>query len=355
MDKLNSDQIQELAQAQDALCLTLYMPTHRGGSETLQGPVLWKNLLREAAQSCEAQGEAVPDWLKALEALAEDYDFWQHQSDGLAVFAHADGISKFRLPFSFSAQATIARGFALRPLLQYRGEDREFFLLALSQKTVRLWRCSQHAEAEVALPGDVVQAWLERVDEKADRELQHHSGGAGNAAAVFHGSGGSDADKARLRAGLERLDNGLEHLWKTTGLPVVLAAVEALAAAYRGIANYPRFAPQGVNGNPDHAVPAQLRAAAWAFVAADVAAQRQAEVERWQAAAAHGRGSSDPAELQNAAQQGRLDTLLLNGAPDSQDPSDTLLRAALATGARVLVYDATAFPAGHSALGVYRY
>jgi hypothetical protein len=355
MDELTFTQIQNLAQQRHNDCLSLYMPTHRGGAETLQGPVLWKNLLREAARQFESAGQAAPAWMEPLEALADDYNFWQHQSDGLAVFAAEGMTEKYRLPFSFPQHVSVGQGFAVRPLLQYLGEDTEFFLLALSQKTVKLWRCSQHTEEAVELPADIVEAWFDHVNAKAEKELQHHSAGAANGSAIFHGGAGSEVEKARLRSGIERLDNGLEHLWKNSGLPVVIAAVESLAAAYRDAANYKRFAAKFVAGNPDQAIPAQLRQKAWTIVAEAVAAQREAEIGRWQQAQANFRGSNDRAALLEAAGQGRLDTLILGGTVDAQDPEDVLVRAALRTNARVLVYDAAQLPKGETALGVYRY
>src|SRR5438094_9157798 len=106
MDLLNREQLEFLSQTRSRSCVSVFLPTHRAGKETLQDSVRLKNLLREAEGQLSAAG--VPK-LKARELLAPARQlegrtsFWRHQSDGLALFLAPGFFQYFRLPIQFHA------------------------------------------------------------------------------------------------------------------------------------------------------------------------------------------------------------------------------------------------------------
>ena len=89
MDILTKDELKTLIEHQDEASVSIFMPTHRVGRETQQDPIRLKNLLGEAKAQLTANGVRAPEarkWLEPAQALLEDQDFWQHQSEGLALF-----------------------------------------------------------------------------------------------------------------------------------------------------------------------------------------------------------------------------------------------------------------------------
>ena len=65
--------------------ISMFLPMHQSGVETLQNPVRCKNLLRQAEEHLLAGGVRPPqaqEWLAPVQRLLADYDFWQHQSAG---------------------------------------------------------------------------------------------------------------------------------------------------------------------------------------------------------------------------------------------------------------------------------
>jgi hypothetical protein len=87
MDLLTKAELRGLLVQPDAPCVSLFMPTHRGGSE--QDPIRAKNLLREAGEKLAACAMRSRDAMRLLapaRRLFEDASFWKHQSDGLACF-----------------------------------------------------------------------------------------------------------------------------------------------------------------------------------------------------------------------------------------------------------------------------
>ncbi|MEZ4664691.1 MAG: hypothetical protein R2911_44730 [Caldilineaceae bacterium] len=85
MDYINKETLRELAELSAPFCLSIYMPTHRRGSETEQGPIRLKNLLKEAEAQLTALGQRTPEaaiFLEPLRTLVDDRAFWQHQNHG---------------------------------------------------------------------------------------------------------------------------------------------------------------------------------------------------------------------------------------------------------------------------------
>ena len=83
--------------------VSIDMPARRRHPETREDPIRFKNLLRLAEDRLRGTGR-VSDARGILEpghALLGDSGFWQHQSDGLAVFAAPGEFRHYRLPWCF--------------------------------------------------------------------------------------------------------------------------------------------------------------------------------------------------------------------------------------------------------------
>src|SRR5688572_5803300 len=93
MNILNRTDLQELIEQTGEWCISLYMPTHPIGSEQQQNPIRLKNLLTQVKKDLSESGLRRPDiegLLRPAEELLLDSDFWQHQSEGLAIFLSND-------------------------------------------------------------------------------------------------------------------------------------------------------------------------------------------------------------------------------------------------------------------------
>ncbi|MBI4480639.1 MAG: hypothetical protein HY651_11505, partial [Acidobacteria bacterium] len=220
MDRLHINDISALIAARGTLAISIFMPAYRAGTETLQNPIRFKNQLRQAEQRLSEMGvraAEVRSLLEPLRSLVDNYDFWQHQSDGLAVFRSADLFRSFRLPIDFPELAVVTDRFHIKPLLGFLTADGHFFVLALSQNTVRLLECTRYKADEVPLPEAVPKSLAESLKfDDIEKHLQLHSvgqGGEGGRTAVFHGHGtGSEEEKSRLAAYFRQIDRGLREI-----------------------------------------------------------------------------------------------------------------------------------------------
>ncbi|MEZ4711737.1 MAG: hypothetical protein R3A44_31385 [Caldilineaceae bacterium] len=276
MDHVNKETLRELAELSVPFCLSIYMPTHRRGSETEQGPIRLKNLLKAAEAQLSAVGEGRPtatDFLEPLQALIDDRAFWQHQSHGLAIFYAPDYFETLRLPCDFEELVVVGEQAHIKPLLPLLTADEHFYLLALSQNQVRFWEGTRFHMGEITLkdtPSSLEEAM--RFDEHED-QLQFHTGtgssGNGGRRAMFHGH--SDAgDRAVIKENIKRflneVDNGISSHVETQTTPLVLAGVEEMRGLFGEVSQYNAIVEQGVDGNPDEASPQELHKAAWPLV-----------------------------------------------------------------------------------------
>jgi len=119
MDSLTGSDLRELL-GQSGICVSICMPTHRVGAETLQDPIRLKNLLRAARSQLRGLGldaAMVDKVLTPAVALLDDHDFWQHQGDGLAVYCSPGFHRLFRVPLALPELAVVAARFHSKPLL----------------------------------------------------------------------------------------------------------------------------------------------------------------------------------------------------------------------------------------------
>ena len=98
--------------------VSLYLPTRTHGRETRQNPIMLKNLLGQARDGLAklniADREAAMVLAPAA-ALVEDFDFWQHQDHGLALFLSETGMQVHKLPISVPELAVTGHGFHILP------------------------------------------------------------------------------------------------------------------------------------------------------------------------------------------------------------------------------------------------
>jgi hypothetical protein len=272
MDILTREDLKKLIRTPAGVCLSIYIPTHRTGKETEQGPIRLKNLLKEAEEHLLASGLRTPQirtLLRPVDPLLVDSFFWQFQSDGLALFLSSTGLHYYRVPLRFDELVLLAERFHIKPLFQLVTDDEHLFVLAVSQKEIRLFRCTQYSVGEINLrevPTSLAQAL--RFDDP-EKHLQFHTGTStpgvgGERSALFHGHGGSvNNTKSNLLQYFRKIDKGLQELLRDERAPLVLAGVEYLLPIYQEANNYPHLMEECIEGNPEELSAEELHKRAW--------------------------------------------------------------------------------------------
>lgn len=304
------------ASAQPAV--SIYLPVHRMGSEIQQDPILFKNLLKAAAEKLKTrfpQAVDADELLAPAAGLLDDYSFWQNQLDGLAVFIAPGELIVHRLPFVFEAQTYVGDFFYVTPLIPLLTQDGRFFLLALSQNQVHLYQGSSMGLSEIDLgeaPTSLPEAL--RFDDP-EAFLQWHTGtsqGMGDRSAMYFGQGGIEQDDGKnILRFFNQLRDGVAAALAEATQPLLLAGVEYLLPIYRQANTYPYLLEPAIPGNPEEKSLEELHAQAWELVAPVFEQEKFAALERYANSTASGLANDDLNEILLAAIEGRVDILFV--------------------------------------------
>jgi hypothetical protein len=294
------------------------MPTHRVGPENRQDPIRLRNLLHKAEELLLENGQRTPDvrqWLEPAHRLLDDGDFWRRRRDGLALFISPNVFRRYRLPVSADELLIVTHSFHLKPLLPLLTGDGRYYILALSQHSVRLLEGTRDDLQEAPL--DNVPHSLEEAAQASlpGRELQFRSAapvGGGRWAQVFYGGGDvAEATKVRLHRYCHLIDRGLRDKLREEHAPLVLAGVGYILHLYREVSEYPHLAEAEIEGNPGHLSLEELRARAWEIVRPHFQREQAEAGARYRQFAGSPRATSNLQHIIPAAHQGRVESLFV--------------------------------------------
>lgn len=313
---LSRDELKTVITESQRPSVSLFLPTHRAGPEIQQDPIRLKNLLKQAESQLTIEGvrsTEARELLAPVDALLEDAAFWRHQDEGLAIFRSRDSFRVFQLPLPVQEYVSVADRFYVKPLLPLLVNDVRFYILALSQKAIRLLECSRDSMHEVDLPG-VPNSLAEALNEVEAPQLQFHSlpvGGMSGARFHGHGVGIDDVDVINLQRYFHRVNDGLEKMLKNQRAPLVLACVEYLAPLYRETSTYPHVLDAIVNGNPDGLKNEELHQKAWALIEPNFQKARARAAAQYHEGITKERAAHSLADILTAAYQGRVASLFV--------------------------------------------
>lgn len=251
-------QVQELKEMASAEgpCVTIVFPLHREDERQIR-TILKKDLQEVEQRLLERNVKA-----EVLNAIMEPL---RHLPDGLESGPESRSAIVFRSPALFKQyfvpavldnSVTVADHFQVLDLLVAARACRPFYILALSQKHIRLLRCTNTASEEIALPSSVPQSLddflqMDQPDHVLDNSVTAGAG-VGSGTRVMFGTG---TDKERKDQYLlhfyKAVDTGVTELLKNDPAPLIVAGVEYELAVYRHESKFPRLAGEGVRGAPD--------------------------------------------------------------------------------------------------------
>jgi hypothetical protein len=322
MDLLNIEKLQALLLNKGEICISIYMPTHPTGREQQQDPIQLKNLLSQARDRLEKRATRASEIEKLLgpaEKLLINQPFWQHQSDGLAIFITSDTLETYRLPTRFEPLLVIAENFHIKPVLPFVSGNEQFYILALSQNEVRLLQGNRYTVSELGLqntPTSLTEAlWFD----DPERQLQFHTGTAtpnstSTRPSIFHGHGAPDHDtKTVLLRYFQKVNRGIMEILSEEQIPLVLAGVDYLLPIYQEANAYPHLIEDVITGNPDELSATELHQKAWELVKPIFAKNMQKDLKRYQELSGSERAlaSDELTEIVKAAHHGRVESLFV--------------------------------------------
>ena len=313
---ITKNDLLELTQIQDTPVVSVFIPTHRAGKETLNGidALKLKNQLKEVKQKLEKSGLHKNDIEKItspVSNLVNDGEFWRHQSDGLAVFSTLNEFRKYTVPVHFEELNVVSDQIYLKPLIPLFNGDGRFFLLSLKTDAVKFYEGTRYSITEIEV-NDLVPSRLEDVvgydfEQKSLQFRTQQGEGA------FHGHAkGDEKAKPELLRYFRAIDRGLmKLLHDDQSTPLVVASLDYHFPIYREANSYKHIYPGHISGNPADMDTLELHNKAWALLSSHFNRKRQDKKALYHELSKSGKTSSQLKEILAAAQQGKVDTLFI--------------------------------------------
>ncbi|MBI4219723.1 MAG: hypothetical protein HY682_06220, partial [Chloroflexi bacterium] len=194
MSRIDNRLIVELGAPREGPCVSFYFAAPPAGPEIQQGPVTLTNLVRDARRLLSEGGmreEEARRLLAPAERLVQDQAAWSQTGQGIAVFVAPGTMRTVRATPAFNTWLVIGRRFVTRPLLRAASDQVDFYVLALSQGSVRLLQVSGFDVEEINVPG--MPAGIADILKYAELEappMEFHTAGRGRQrdAMAFHGT-----------------------------------------------------------------------------------------------------------------------------------------------------------------------
>jgi len=316
MTSFSRGDLEELLRQRSGPCVSIFLPTEKAGRETRQNPVRFENLLREAQAHLAELGEDAEALLEEPRKRVGDWDFWQHQDEGLAVFVAPGHTRFYPVPRRLEPAVQVGPRFYTKPLYPLvESAGRHFYVLALSGNQVRVLRVGEAVERvePEEMPRSLEEAL--RFDDP-ERQIQVHTlggaqaGGAGSV--LYHGQGAAgdqDREKRDLLRFCQQIDRALHPLLAAERPPLVLASVEELWPLYREANRSARVLDEAIPGNPEPRSDEELAARA-REIAEPYLTDRDEAVAEYRRLAHTDRASDRPEAVVPAALEGRVGRLL---------------------------------------------
>lgn len=255
MALLSKNKFKELAQERSHYCISIYIPTSRGG-DNQKGIIRLKNKLSEIVAQLYNLGlkrNEVLAYIEPLNKLLEDGDLWRHLSDSLIIFRNADDFNYTTLPLEVDELALVSDRYYLLPLLSMFTDNDTFYLLTLSQNKNQLYEATKNEITELntedVLPDELEDSVGRDVKQKS---LQIRSGQSQGGLGLYHGKGeGKDDKKKEIVKYLKDVDQGIKQLIDDENRPLVVASVDYIFSLFQEVSTYKNIFPTAVLGNYD--------------------------------------------------------------------------------------------------------
>lgn len=317
MNKVTSQTIKALLERTDETVASVYMPTHRISSPpaTQEDKTRFKNMIRLAAEKWqEVTGEKNERVFGELEAKLDDENVWQNLAESLAIFITKDKFRFYHLPIECEERVHVGSRFNLTPLYVVDGLNKSYYVLAIAMHEPKLFKGDMYdlQPVPVELPTSVEEAL--NIDEMFanSQTVKSHSGpGASNP----HGEGDSSEAGREERFKYFRIveQNLLDSNEFDTSCPVLIAGTSSEAGDFRATTKLPNVLKDCyIQGNHTETQLAELhRLTREMIYEHHIKPAWQDKVEQYDELVGAGKGTTDLKEIQEAAKEGRVDTLII--------------------------------------------
>ena len=239
-------------------CLSIFVPlSFTPINQSVKANALeWKETLRTLEpriQQYGSQGRELLESIREWDAISPDRE---PQGRSVGVFRSPDVFRVTWIEEPLKSRAEIGPHFYIRPLLPDLTRARTFYLLALSQKNVRLLRCSYRTAEEVLFPSHTPTSFdvymnTAKPDHVSDNRASPGPSMGSSKGVMFTTSSEREDKDEHLAHFFRLVDRGVNELLRGQTEPLVLVAVERELSLYRDHNTYLHLAKEAVQGAPN--------------------------------------------------------------------------------------------------------
>ncbi len=310
---ITRDTILGLIDKADNPSVSIFMPTHKKGEEVQQDPIRFKNLLKQAEQKLENHEVRPPQIDSLLEEprkLLDQPIFWQHADRGLAVFITEGVFEYYRVPLDFDEQVMVEDHFLITPLIPMTTLEGTYSVLCLSQKNVRLLRCTRERISGIELEEAATSMEEFQQFDVYEKSLSSASG-SGGSKSMFHGWGDAGIDNKVLENYLKTIEKEVTASMKRRNDPLILAGVDEVVAKYRSYNQYNRLMDDAVMTNPDPLSDEEIRDRGWEIIQTYFLKDMYSDMDRYSDLIGSDKQSDNLSQIVEAAYYGKIDSLFV--------------------------------------------
>lgn len=382
MHSLNQDYPTVLLGEHEPPCLSLYQPTHLRHPENAQDPIRFRNLVKALEETLRKkyQSHDIQALLQPFMALAENRDFWNHTTAGLAVMGGHDLFRVYKLPRPVAELAIVADSYHTKPLMRIVQSADSYQILGLTRNTFSMYEGNRDALHKLeSIDGVAPTAETQLGKAADDREGAHRAYGRTQAGATARQGTDvkQDAEDRDTERFFRAVDQAvLKHCSQPSGQRLILAALPQHHHLFRAISRNPYLMDEAIDSHPDSLSIDALCEHAWQLVQPHYLTRLAELVEAFGAAKANDRGADILENIAEAAIAGRVETLLIeadrlipgridsaSGAiapgdlsnPEVDDVLDDLGESVLRSGGDVIIVPAERMPTKTGAAAIFRF
>jgi hypothetical protein len=359
-------------------CLSLYLPLSTAPNQ--QGLKLnsleWKELIASASAKAGDQADKIRALLKSVQNIEELSNGAPGWAKAIAVLRSEDTSKVVYLHGEVQARAEVGPSFYIRPLLPELTKPTVFYVLALSQKNVRLLRCTLDSSEEIRIGANTSTNYDEYMNTAKPDHVSIKLGTAGVASGTSKGVIGTTASEAErkdeyLRHFFKQIDAGVGEALRGKTDPLVPVGVDYELALYASVNTYLHIVEDGVHGAANGLKAGEMHARAIESITNDYERRLNAALAEYDHKAG-GSASNRLKEIVTAAHDGRVVTLIVSDSLEApgtfdeethqaiggRDGQDLINDAAVQTiihAGDVFVATTKQMPNGAPAAAIFRY
>ena len=344
-------------------CVSIYQSSFSVGNS----PTLFETQLQSTLTTADRELRSQAGWVRPpqvpVDAIRDAVmrEYRERHRGSFAIF-----LSRAKAHIFWTAQpmteiVQIDDVFYIRPLLSVLASVREFAVLALSQKAVRMLRCTDATHRVVPLPEEVPQG----VDDANRMDVPGHNlnrapaGSTGERRRIrFSTDTGDQKTDSYLLRFFSALDEQINRLMRVEPIPLVLCAAERELALYRKTNSYPHLVGESIHGSPEWLTDAQLHQEALSALERQRAKQAGKLAAEFSENTAGSLLEKAPESILAAASDGNVRVVLLPETtqdPLSEDLFNLIAVQTLRKGGEVVTSSERALPGGDKAVALLRH